>query len=98
MIIICNIDNKNKKLTQCSKVCTSVQQCRYQFGLKTLPQGQDIKGNFVACDKICGQMLNNFTTFRTVFYNFYVALFSVINDLFSFILQLKCYYRVTWFI
>ena len=34
-------------------------------------------------DKICSQMLNNFTAFSTVLYNFHVALFSLINDLFS---------------
>ena len=46
-------------------------------------------------DKICSQMLNNVTAFSTVFYNFDVALFSLINDLFSFILQLKYSYWVT---
>ena len=51
-----------------------------------------MKETFLDFDKICGQMLNNFTAFSTVFYNFHVAPFSFINDLFSFILQLKCYY------
>ena len=43
-------------------------------------------------------MLNNFTAFSTVLYNFHVALFSLIDDLFSFILQLKYSCRVTLFI
>ena len=60
---------------------------------KFLPQGHKFKGdfvafkgNFVASDKICDQMLNNFTAFSTAFYNFHIVLFSLINDLFSFIL------------
>ena len=101
-----NIDNNNKKLIQYSNICTSVQQCRYQFGLlssfprlnsgpinfsfKTLPrgkilltkslaQGRKFDAKFVAFDKICGQMLNNFTAFSTVFHNFHAALFSLIK-------------------
>ena len=59
---------------------------------KSLPQDTNLKETLWFFDKICSQMLNNFTAFSTVLYNFHVALFSLINDLFSFILQLKYSY------
>ena len=62
------------------------------FLTKSLAKGHKFEGNFVAFDKIGGQMLNNFTAFSIVFYNSHVAVFSLINDLFSFILQLTYYY------
>ena len=42
---------------------------------KPLPQGHKFEANFKVFDKICGQMLDNFTAFSNVFYNFHVALF-----------------------
>ena len=59
---------------------------------KLLLKGHKFEGNFVAFDKIGGQMLNSFTAFSIFFFNFHVALFSLINDLFSLISQLKYYY------
>ena len=50
---------------------------------KSLPHGHKLKGDLWFFDKICSQMLNNFTAFSTVLYNFHVALFYLINDLFS---------------
>ena len=41
---------------------------------KSLMQGHKFEANFEAFEKICAQMLNNFTAFSTVFYNFHAAL------------------------
>ena len=60
------------------------------FSFKTLPQGKffltksclrdiNLKETLWFFDKICSQMLNNFTAFSTVLYNFHVALFSLIK-------------------
>ena len=56
-----------------------------KFPFKTLPQGKILltkslmqrhkfEANFEAFEKVCVQMLNNFTAFSTVFYNFHAAL------------------------
>ena len=81
------------------------------FSFKTQPQGKffwqnpchrdiNLKETLWFFDKICGQMLNNFTALIIVLFyiNFHVAMFYFINDLFSFILQLKYSYWVTLFI
>ena len=62
------------------------------FRQNPCPKDINLKETLWFFDKICSQMLNNFTAFSTVSYNFHVALFSLINDLFSFILQLKYSY------
>ena len=40
----------------------------------TCPSDINLKEPLWFFDKICSQMLNNFSAFSTVFYNFYVAL------------------------
>ena len=56
------------------------------FWQNPCPRDINLKENLWFFDKICSQMLNNFTAFDTVFYNFHAALFSLINDLLSLIL------------